>query len=139
MLRITKESEYAFMLLSALLRHDTPQSAASLSASTGLAEPITGKVLKRLVRDGILQSVRGIYGGYQLSRPPETITALAVVEAIEGDLQLVDCVNHHAEPCALAHRCQISTFWQQLNHEIAALLRRRTLAEMQRQDFFKSD
>lgn len=130
MIRITKETEYAFLLLSALLDNvDEPHSASVLAEQTGIAVPITGKVLKRLVREGVLTSTRGAYGGYHLGRHPADITALDVVQAIEGHPELVDCA-HGAIDCAFAEHCRISPFWRQLNDEITNMLSRRTLADM---------
>lgn len=132
MLRITKESEYAFLLLSVMLADDgTPKSATVLAERTGIAVPMTGKVLKRLVRGDILSSTRGSRGGYVLAHKPEDITALQVVEAMEGSPELVDCVHGHYG-CALADFCRISPFWQQLNQEIHQLLANRNLADMRR-------
>ena len=137
MLRITKESEYAFLLLSALLREtDTPQSAISLAQSTGIAAPMAGKVLKKLVKNNILRSSRGAYGGYQLSRRPEDISALDVVAALEGAPELVACVKADVR-CVLAEICNISPFWLQLNEEICTLLRGHSLADMQRAEHHK--
>ncbi len=134
MLRITKESEYAFLLLSALLRQtDEPQSALSLAQSTGIAAPMAGKVLKKLVKSDILLSCRGAYGGYQLSKNPNEISALAVVEAMEGSPELVACANGEHQ-CALADLCPISPFWLDLNEELRQILARHSLADMQQQD-----
>lgn len=134
MLRITKESEYAFLLLSALLAEDdTPKSATTLAQLTGIAAPMTGKVLKRLVRHDILISTRGSRGGYVLSRAPHEISALQVVEAMEGVPELVDCA-HNAVSCALAQYCTVSPFWQQLNQEINQMLAGKNLADMQRDE-----
>lgn len=132
MLRITKESEYAFLLLSALLAEDNvPKSATTLAQLTGIAAPMTGKVLKRLVRYDILTSSRGSRGGYVLSKQPHEISALQVVEAMEGTPELVDCAKND---CALANFCTVSPFWQQLNQEINQMLAGKNLADMQRDE-----
>ncbi|SUO96297.1 SUF system Fe-S cluster assembly regulator [Suttonella ornithocola] len=134
MLRITKESEYAFLLLSALLAEDdTPKSATALAEMTGIAGPMTGKVLKRLVRFNILSSTRGSRGGYTLARPAENISALQVVEAMEGAPELVDCAHGECN-CAFADFCTISPFWQQLNDDIQSMLAAKSLADMQRDE-----
>lgn len=131
MLRLTKEGEYAFLLLSALLEApEQAKSATTLSQQTGIALPMTGKVLKRLVKHHILTSTRGAYGGYQLIQAPETVTALAVVQAMEGVPELVDCLGR-SRRCELVAHCQISPFWRQLNADIQAILESRTLADMQ--------
>jgi len=75
MLRITKETEYAFMLLGAVLAADgTAKNTAYLAGRTRIAVPMSGKVLKRLTQRGILESTRGAYGGYQLARDAASIT-----------------------------------------------------------------
>lgn len=130
MLRITKESEYAFLLLGELLKDgNIGKSAAQLSESTRIAQPVTAKVLKQLVRGDILVSKRGARGGYELSRAPQDISALAVVEAIEGKPQLVQCANG-VPSCVFLGSCVISPFWRFLNQEIATMLSQYSLAEM---------
>ena len=134
MLRITKESEYAFLLLSALLdEEDAPKSATKLAEQTGIAAPMTGKVLKRLVKFNILASTRGAYGGYSLTRDARAITALDVVEAMEGTPELVECAGQ-GKDCALAGRCGISLFWLDINDDIRRMLAGKTLLDMQRTD-----
>ena len=125
MLRITKETEYAFMLLGAVLAADgAAKNTAYLAGRTRIAVPMSGKVLKRLTQRGILESTRGAYGGYQLARDAADITALDVVEAMEGAAS--------ENNCALAEHCQLSPFWLTLNNDIRALLADKTLADMQR-------
>lgn len=128
MLRITKESEYAFLLLGELIdTGDAPKSAAYLARHTGVAAPIAGKVLKRLVRHTVLVSARGARGGYRLARDPAQITALAVVQAMEGTPELVDCIGAKSD-CTFVGQCRISPFWRRLNSEITQMLAAKTLA-----------
>ena len=132
MLRITKETEYAFMLLGAVLAADgAAKNTAYLAGQTRIAVPMSGKVLKRLTQRGILESTRGAYGGYQLAREAAGITALDVVEAMEGTPELVECAASENN-CALAGHCQLSPFWLTLNNDIRTLLADKTLADMQR-------
>ncbi|ABQ13434.1 SUF system Fe-S cluster assembly regulator [Dichelobacter nodosus] len=133
MLRITKESEYAFLLLSVLLSEESAQSAAVLAKKTGIAAPMASKVLKRLLKGDIVQSVRGAYGGYRLAKAAETITALEVVAVIEGMPELVECVDQNKN-CDLSSNCPISPFWQQMNQAIETMLAAKTLADMQRDE-----
>ena len=134
MIRITKESEYAFLLLSALLDEDnSPKSASKLAEQTGIAVPMTGKVLKRLVKFDILASTRGAYGGYTLTRSADAITALEVVEAMEGTPELMNCASG-GKDCAFAERCRISPFWLSINDDISRMLVSKTLADMQQAD-----
>ena len=132
MLRITKESEYAFLLLGAILSAEgAARNTATLAKEARIAVPMSGKVLKRLTQQGILESIRGAHGGYQLARAPESITALEVVEAIEGAPELVECASSEHN-CALAEHCTLSPFWLEINDDIRTMLAAKTLAEMQR-------
>ena len=64
MLRITKESEYAFLLLGAILSAEgAARNTATLAKEARIAVPMSGKVLKRLTQQGILESIRGARGG----------------------------------------------------------------------------
>ncbi|GBF35037.1 Rrf2 family transcriptional regulator [Desulfocucumis palustris] len=56
------------------------------------------KILRQLTQAGIVQSYRGINGGYSLARPPSEITMLDVVEAIEGPIAVNRCL-HSPDEC----------------------------------------
>lgn len=130
MIRITKESEYAFILLSTLLREEkVAQSASELAKKTGIMPTMTGKVLKRLVKHDILSSTRGAQGGYLLAKSAQDIGVLEVLEVMEGALGLVDCATN--SPCHLHSHCGIGKFWRSMNEEVIALLADKTLLDMQ--------
>jgi len=61
------------------------------------------QIASALRRAGFIKSVRGAKGGYRLARPPEEITALEVVEALEGSLAPVGCIEDPGS-CCLRHR-----------------------------------
>ena len=67
MIKITKMTDYAVVVLVALAATETLSSVSSLAQSTRLAEPTISKVLKALVRAEIVISVRGSNGGYSLA------------------------------------------------------------------------
>jgi Rrf2 family protein len=62
-----------------------------LAEHYGLPEPYLAKPLKALVRAGILTAASGPAGGFRLARRPEDITALDIVEAVEGTSQPFVC------------------------------------------------
>ena len=63
---------------------DRPAPTAKLAAIFDLPSPYLNKRLQALVRAGILASTPGVHGGFRLARPPEKITLMDVVTAIEG-------------------------------------------------------
>ena len=135
MVRITKQTDYAILLLGQFARapEGTTLSARELATRSNLPQTMAAKVLKLLARGEILESVRGLRGGYRLTRSPEAITVREILEALEGPVSLTDCAtpeNLPAEECAQSLCCPVKTSWQRLNHAIRGALDHVTLAEM---------
>jgi Rrf2 family protein len=82
------------------------QPAADLRSSRDLADlqgvpgPFLAKIFPKLEKAGIVFAIDGIRGGYRLGRPPERITVLDVVDAVEGEKPLFDCQEIRGR-CAL--------------------------------------
>jgi Rrf2 family transcriptional regulator, cysteine metabolism repressor len=65
---------------------DAPVPCSKLAAEGDMPERFLLQILRNLVTHGILQSTRGVDGGYALTRAPEDISLLDVIEAIEGPM-----------------------------------------------------
>ncbi|MFV1967263.1 MAG: Rrf2 family transcriptional regulator [Pirellulaceae bacterium] len=66
----------------------TPVPCSKLAAEGNMPERFLLQILRNLVTHGILRSTRGVDGGYALTRSPEEISLLDVIEAIEGPLDV---------------------------------------------------
>jgi Rrf2 family protein len=64
----------------------TPIPCSKLASDGHMPERFLLQILRNLVTHGILRSTRGVEGGYALTRPPEEISLLEVIEAIEGPI-----------------------------------------------------
>jgi FeS assembly SUF system regulator len=130
MLRITKLTDYGFILLAHMANRepDLLHNAKDLSATCGIALPTVSKVLKILTQGGVLQSHQGSKGGYALVRPAEHISAAEIIEAVEGPVAITDCSS--AEGCE--RDCRVSSSWQQVNNTVIDALRGLSLADMAR-------
>lgn len=64
-----------------------------LAAYQGVSETYLSKVYTKLKKSGIVKSTPGVNGGYELTRKPETITFLDIVEAVEGTSPLFQCAE----------------------------------------------
>ncbi|HHW4677937.1 MAG TPA: SUF system Fe-S cluster assembly regulator [Xylella sp.] len=130
MLRVTKLTDYASVVLTVLAAHPgTVLSANELAQQAGLEPPTVSKILKPLSQAGLVEGLRGAYGGYRLARSATHITLIEIVEAIEGPLAITECSQDH-NPCSIAHQCGIRSNWQLINNVIANALRSITLAQM---------
>ena len=130
MLRLSKLTDYATVILSFMARDNTHVHAAMEIASvTGIALPTVSKILKLLVNAKVLVSTRGAKGGYALARAPEKITIAAVICALEGPIALTECSISQLG-CEQASGCEIRGNWSLINQTIHNALESVTLADM---------
>jgi Rrf2 family protein len=73
---------------------DGPVTAKRLAEDGAVSENHLAKVLQRLVKAGLLRSIRGPRGGFVLAVPAETVTLLDVYEAVEGRIASSGCPVH---------------------------------------------
>ena len=101
MLRISKKADYAVFVLGAIARQgafpggsaaDSVVSAHEIARLAGLNKSVVANLLKEFARHGVLDSVRGLRGGYRLARPPADVSLAEILEVVEGKFVLVDCV-----------------------------------------------
>jgi Rrf2 family transcriptional regulator, cysteine metabolism repressor len=84
---VTSKSRYAVVALAELSRTGTePVPIAQVAERRGIPVQFLEQLFSTLRRAGILTSHRGAKGGYTLARPPEKITILEVVQALDGVL-----------------------------------------------------
>ena len=130
MLRISKMTDYATVLLARLAARPEQQfTAAQLAAQTRLAAPTVSKVLKQLHRCELVLSTRGLHGGYRLARPAAEITAAQILDALEGPMALTECAQQ-THQCSIESTCGVGRAWQRVNQAIHRSLQEMTLLEL---------
>lgn len=136
MLKITKVTDYAIVVLCCLVKKQVLLSASDVAKLVNLQPPTVSKVLKLLVKSNLVQSQRGIEGGYKLCVDPKTITVSHIVECLEGPIELTACSKLNkieavaASSCEHISDCQLSKPWQKINHAINTVLKSITLYEL---------
>ena len=122
MLRISKLTDYATVLLAHLAEEGAGQrTAVELAETSGIGLPTVSKVLKELQRAGLVASTRGARGGYALARPAQDISAADILGAVEGPLGLTECATHPGQ-CGLEPSCRVGRSWQRVNLAIERAL-----------------
>lgn len=66
-----------------------------------LSPTYLSKILTKLTKAGLIESMTGVKGGYKIARSKSRISFLDVINAIEGDTHLFDCSIHHGEGCLI--------------------------------------
>ncbi len=144
MFRLGRLTDYGIVLLAHLAREDdraraaseapSAQNARELAARVELPVPVVSKILKMLVRAGLLESRRGSKGGYALAHRPEEISVGEMIAALEGPLALTQCA---VDPGACEHgsNCAVSSPWQVINQVVEYALAGVTLADLINPEF----
>ena len=121
MIRISKLADYAVVILSIMAgSEDELMSAAKLSAASRVPEPTVSKILKMLSKCGIIESTRGIRGGYALSMDPSEVTVEDIIYAVDGPVLLTQCAGEEGEgiACSLGESCIMRGRWSGVNQAI---------------------
>ena len=130
MLRVTKLTDYATVVLTVLAaRPGEVLSASDLAEHSGLEPPTVSKVLKPLAQAGLVEGLRGVHGGYRLSRDAAEISLVEIVEAMEGPLAMTECSQSESQ-CGIAQKCGARANWRLINDVVSDALRGFTLAQM---------
>jgi len=91
MLRISKLTDYAILLMVELTRDGEMLSAQALANRIHVEAPTASKVLKLLAGNGLLESYRGANGGYRVSRAASDSRVAEISAVIEGPIAMTEC------------------------------------------------
>lgn len=131
MIRMTKQTDYGFVLLSELaVGPDRVANAPELAQETRLPLPTVAKILKLLARGGVVRSQRGVKGGYSLARPAREISAAEIVTALEGPVALTICIDGTPGECDRETYCGVRGHWQRINHAVERALSEISLEDL---------
>ena len=124
-------TDYAIVVLGALAhRHGELLATAQIAALTGLTQPTVAKVAKRLQACQLLETKRGVNGGYQLTGDPASLSLASIIEAVEGPIAVNGCVDGAQDPCAVSNCCFMSNQWNKVNDTVRDALEAVSLAEL---------
>jgi len=130
-LRLTSTADYAIraMIHLACRPDGTVCLKNEIAAACKVPPSFLAKILRRLVQADLLSSTRGAKGGFRLARPPEEISLLEVVRAIEGPLAVAPCTACPCD-CPWCGACPADSVWQQAQHAVEQVLSASSLAQL---------
>jgi FeS assembly SUF system regulator len=129
MLRISKLTDYAILMMVELARDGDMLSAHVLAERIGVEVPTASKVLKLLAGSELLESFRGASGGYRVMRRAADISVAEVIAAIEGPIAMTECSVEEGL-CSQEDSCGLRGNWQRISLAVAQALQGVSLAEM---------
>jgi Rrf2 family protein len=135
-MRLSKKTEYALRALIYAARYPegTTFQIRDLAEKNGIPKKFLELILLELKNAGILESRRGVGGGYLLARRPETIRAEEIVEAFEGPVA-ADAPSRGAVKTGRGELPPaVSRLAAEMSGAVAAVLSRWTLADLVREE-----
>lgn len=129
MLKISRLADYATIFMSVLAEHAQCVASAELALKTHINLPTVRKVMKLLLEAGLVTSVQGANGGYQLTKPADQMTIVEIIAAIDGLPAMTECAKH-AGQCEQQSNCSLRGNWQQINRLVINVLDQVSLADM---------
>ncbi len=134
-MKLSLRGEYALRALLVLgLNYEGPVvRIQAISAQQNIPKRFLEQILNDLKSAGIVQSRRGVAGGYRLAKRPEQVTLAAVVRHIEGALAPVSCVSEQFyEKCSCPDeaRCAIRSVMKEVREAVVKLAEKITVADL---------
>ena len=122
-MQITRQADYAVRAVLYLAQLGAEQRAATsqIAQEQSIPPSFLAKIVSQLSVAGLLQTSRGARGGVSLARPPEQISLLEVVEAIDGPILLNECVSN-AGACQFGDSCPMKPIWCDAQSELVQRL-----------------
>ncbi len=130
MIRMSKLTDYAILILAHLARTEGTLTAQDLAARSRVPLPTVSKLCKELSKAGLVVSHRGRHGGYGLARAADRISVAEIVEALEGPIALTECVQPGASSCDIEATCLAKASWDPVSRAIHGALSQLQLSEI---------
>jgi Rrf2 family iron-sulfur cluster assembly transcriptional regulator len=132
-MRLTTKGRFAVtaMIDVALHGSDNPVTLAAVSERQRISLSYLEQLFGKLRRHGLVDSVRGPGGGYNLAKPAASVSVAEIILAVDEPIDATQCGGR--ENCLDDRRCMTHELWAGLNAHIFSFLRSVTLAELVRQ------
>ncbi|MDI6716148.1 MAG: RrF2 family transcriptional regulator [Actinomycetota bacterium] len=130
-MKLSTKSRYGTraMLDIALHCDKGPVSLKDMANRQGISIKYLEQIIPTLKAAGFIRSIRGASGGYVLTKDARQIKLLDIVQALEGSLAPVDCVDI-PKICSRVNDCAAHDVWKELHESINKTLGSLTLADL---------
>jgi Rrf2 family cysteine metabolism transcriptional repressor len=126
---VSTRAQYGMRALVEIALSSEPTSLKVVSERQNISQHYLEQIIAVLRRAGIVESTRGAYGGYRIAKALDQVTALEVVELMEGSLAPVACIEDE-DSCEHAGHCSTETLWQRVDTAVREVLSSTTLAQL---------
>ncbi|MCI5956442.1 MAG: Rrf2 family transcriptional regulator [Clostridiales bacterium] len=129
-MKLSTRGKYGLYAMYYLASHagEGPQTLQSIS-TVGVPKQYLEQLLGNLRRAGLVSTVRGAQGGYQMATRPEETSLRDIIDAVEGPIELSECASV-GSACQKSGTCPVRWVWQRVTDSINAELEKIKLSDM---------
>ncbi len=132
-MRITQEADYAIRIVCLLAEEACVLDATAIADRSHITQRFALKILRKLVLGDVVRSYKGVNGGYELVKRPETITLKDVIELIDGEIAISKCLMED-HVCSKQgdnkSACTIHCIFDTINRDVVTKLQGITIASV---------
>ncbi len=130
-MKLSTKGRYGVRLMIDLAGHygEGPVLLRDIAKRQAISEKYLSNLINPLRSTGLIEATRGVHGGYVLGKAPSEINMRDIVQAVEGPLCLVDCVEKPTV-CSRASLCIAHDLWKETAEGMARILGKYTLDDM---------
>jgi Rrf2 family protein len=135
-MKVSTKGDYGIRALIELSHHygePGRTQSAQIASRQNIPESYLEQLLTTLRRAGFIRSVRGPQGGHALIREPHGLKASEVIEALEGAIMPIDCLDE-TSACSKRGGCAQRGMWQDVREAILTVLENTTIGELAERD-----
>jgi Rrf2 family iron-responsive transcriptional regulator len=130
-MRLTRQTNYAIRaLVYCAVNEPVLSRVADIAKAHAMSELFLFKLIKPLVENGLLETVRGRHGGIRLGRPADEITLLDVIRLTEENFALAECFEDGDVTCPLVDNCDLNAALRQALGAFFEVLDSKTIADL---------
>ena len=132
-MKLTSKGRYAVMAMADLAKSNIkkPTSLAEISLRQGISISYLEQLFLKLRKNNLVQSVRGPLGGYVLTKYPEQIKLLSIINAVDEKIKTVKCKKESKKGCnGKSIKCITHNLWDDLEAHINKFFEDNTLSDI---------
>jgi Rrf2 family iron-responsive transcriptional regulator len=131
MMKLTRQSNYAIRaLIYCAVNEPGLSRVTDIARAHGISELFLFKLIKPLVENGLLKTVRGRHGGIKLGRPADQITLLDTIRLTEESFAMAECFEGGDISCPLVDNCDVNSALREALGAFFEVLDSKTIADL---------
>lgn len=130
-MKLTRQTSYAIRtLIYCAVNEPGLSRVADIAKAHAISELFLFKLIKPLVENGLLQTVRGRHGGIKLGRPASDITLLDTIRLTEENFAMAECFEGGDVTCPLVDSCDVNAALREALGAFFDVLESKTIADL---------